>query len=368
MARQTAEQDKYYRGMKLLIDLYYSYKSLGKKSDISQEFIEKYIQIFRLLLPGFNSFVCIKRKKLVTFIFNRGDGLNVECPSETIISYFDLLREEFKSEASDQFKSIELLGETVRSSKGDKNKSLNKIYELYFQEEYQKDKGSLHIKEYRLEAHSKITFDKLPKNKILRPDQVTQWCNVIDNQVYYPAYKHQTYEVQVASSFGRKIVDYGKTFHRYRSILTGIPYLHAPGYDKIVKLYEFLNGVFFGFYVAFGSFKRIKLCKNKSCEKLFVEKRLGSKEFCCDICRKKHYDSLQDPAKRLCREKQNAWIRIKLSPVFTKRRPILQSLPEYHVFKDDCDLCVNPVKGGLCKKLEDKYGDKHKKIFMTLRS
>ena len=85
MARYTREQDKYYQGMKLLIDLYYAYKSPGDKGDITPEFIEKYIQIFRILLPGFDSFICIERKKLITFIFNRGDGINVEKPSSSII-------------------------------------------------------------------------------------------------------------------------------------------------------------------------------------------------------------------------------------------------------------------------------------------
>ena len=368
MARYTSEQDKYYKGMKLLVDLYYSYKSLGDKSDIGPEFIEKYIKIFRILLPGFDSFICIVRKRLITFLFNRGDGLNLEGPSETIISYFDELIQAIKLQDNNHFTSVTLLGETVRSSKGDKKKSADKHHELFFDEELLKNEKSLQKKMYRLASRSKTSLYNKYEAVLLTPEQVTEWGNKIDSEIFYPLYKHQTYEVEVASAFGRKIVDLEVTLRRYHSILIGIPYVHAPGYDKLIRFYEFLNGAFFGFYVAFGSFNRIKLCKNKSCEKLLIEKRLGSREFCSNICRKKHHDSLQDPATRLCREKQNAWIRNKLSPVFTRLRPELQELPEYHVFKDDCNFCVNQVKGGLCKKLENKYDKKHKKAFMALKS
>ena len=354
-----------HQGMKLLIDLYYSYKSLGDKSDIAPEFIEKYIQIFHILLPGFDSFICIEREGLITFLYNRGDGINVEKPSNSIISYFEELIQSIDHQENNLFQSIKLLGETVRSPMGN-SKSNNKPHELFFHEELiPKNMASRQLM-YRLTPRSKTSLDKKNNDMLLTPQQVVDWGNEIDDEIYYPPYKHQTYEVEVASTFGRKIVDYKVMSRRYNSILVGIPYVHAPGYDKPIKFYEFLNGVFLGFYVAFGSLNRIKLCKNESCKRLFVEKRFGSREYCSNICRKKHHDSTQDPLKRLCREKQNAWIRNKLSPVFHAK--LQRNIPEYHVFMDDCKSCVEQVKGGLCKKLEDKYEDKYKKVFIALKN
>ncbi|HOS46661.1 MAG TPA: hypothetical protein PLQ69_09310 [Paludibacter sp.] len=365
MARYTSEQDKYYQGMKLLIDLYYSYKSLGDKSDIAPEFIEKYIQIFRILLPGFDSFICIERKRLITFLYNRGDGINVEKPSNSIISYFEELIQSIDHQENKHFQSITLLGETVRSAMGN-SKSNNKPHEFFFHEELIPKNIASQQKMYRLTARSKTSLDKKKIDKLITPQQVMEWGDEIDKEIYYPPYKHQTYEVEVVSAFGRKIVDYEAMLRRYNTVLVGIPYVHAPGYDKQIKFYEFLNGAFFGFHVAFGSFNRIKLCKYEPCKRLFVEKRLGSREYCSNICRKKHHDSTQDPLKRLCREKQNAWIRNKLSPVFHAK--LQRNIPEYHVFMDDCKSCAEPVKGGLCKKLEDKYQDKYKKVFIALKN
>ncbi len=361
MGRYTSEQDKYYQGMKLLIDLYYSYKSLGDKSDIAPEFIEKYIQIFRILLPGFDSFICVERKRLITFLFNRGDGINVEKPSDSIISYFEELIQSIDHQENNLFQSIKLLGETVRSSTGN-SKCNNEPHELFFHEELVANKISSRQLMYRLTARSRTSLYKKNIDKLITPQKLIEWGDEIDKEIYYPPYKHQTYEVTVTSSFGRKIVDYDAMLRRYNSILIGIPYVHAPGYDKQIKFYEFLNGTFFGFYVAFGSLNRIKLCKNEFCRRLFIEKRLGSREYCSNICRKKHHDSIQDPSKRLCRERQNAWIRNKLSAQFIAK--LQQKIQEYHVFMDDCKSCVEQVKGGFCKKLEDK----NKKVFVALKN
>jgi hypothetical protein len=104
----------------------------------------------------------------------------------------------------------------------------------------------------------------------------------------------------------------------------------------------------------FGSFERIKICKQ--CEKLFIEKQLGAGMYCGGTCRKRHYDSLQPKEKRLCRERQNWWIRY---------RHLFHRWPRgFTLQKDDCLNCPGTVESGRCpllikknKRIFEKYAD-----------
>ena len=115
---------------------------------------------------------------------------------------------------------------------------------------------------------------------------------------------------------------------------------------------------FVKYYMVFGSFDRLKLCK--SCEKLFLEKKLGHREFCSGLCRKKYHDALQSPEKRLCRERQNSWIRYQFN--FHKVLKTKHKLMRFTVQKFECETCKKCLESGDCQVLRDKNDEAFKII------
>jgi hypothetical protein len=133
--------------------------------------------------------------------------------------------------------------------------------------------------------------------------------------------------------------------------------------------YSWGNSTFLGliryyfakYIVVFESFDRITQCEYEPCKKLIFDIRSGRRRFCSDLCRKRFHDALQDNDKRLCREKQNVWIRRKMTPEIISRYP-LPRVPGT-IYRDDCQRCNGPVaKGGLCPALP-YY---NKKLFAAL--
>jgi hypothetical protein len=142
----------------------------------------------------------------------------------------------------------------------------------------------------------------------------------------------------------------GGTYTQFLDALstTDIPqdiYMHSPiASPKDGQESSFIGVVKYflvKYCLAFGSFARLKPCKE--CGGLFVEKRKGQRDFCSGLCRKRHHDKLQPREKRLCRERQNAWIN-------SKRK---QGNP-YHVYMDDCKECQGPYPSGSCPVLRSK--------------
>jgi hypothetical protein len=118
--------------------------------------------------------------------------------------------------------------------------------------------------------------------------------------------------------------------------------ISCPGYFKPeISFRSAVKYILVKYQYLFESFERIKICKQ--CEKLFVEKKLGAGEYCGGTCRKRHYDSLQPEEKRLCRERQNAWIRY---------RRLFHDWPRvFTLQKDDCLNCPGTVESGRCPVL-----------------
>jgi hypothetical protein len=83
--------------------------------------------------------------------------------------------------------------------------------------------------------------------------------------------------------------------------------VYSPGFsNKTVSLTDVLIYILIRYQYLFGSFKRVKVCKQ--CGNLFFEKRLGAREFCSGLCRKHYNDNLQPPESRHCRDRQNQWM------------------------------------------------------------
>ncbi len=135
---------------------------------------------------------------------------------------------------------------------------------------------------------------------------------------------------------------------------------------KIKRKNRFLDLLqyFFVKYIdVFDSFDRIALCDYKPCGKLVYKIRYDKRKFCCDKCKLDNHKALQDNDKRLCKEKQNTWIRRKFTFEFTTRHKNEIREKPYTVLKSRCDKCNGPVdKGGLCPILRD-LNEKAFKIF-----
>jgi len=100
------------------------------------------------------------------------------------------------------------------------------------------------------------------------------------------------------------------------------------------------------YYTVFGSFNRIKICKSDTCERSFIEKKIGSKLFCSNKCRME-YNATHQPQDTLnCRNRQNQWIRNKLG-----RRDVELGIIPDHVHKEECDECREPMESGQCPVL-----------------
>jgi hypothetical protein len=129
------------------------------------------------------------------------------------------------------------------------------------------------------------------------------------------------------------------------------------------RFLDLLQYFFVKYIDVFESFDRIALCYYKPCGKLVYKIRYGKRKFCCDKCKSENHKALQDNDKRLCKEKQNAWIRRKFTFEFTTRHKNEIREKPYTVLKSKCDKCNGPVdKGGLCPILRD-LNEKAFKIF-----
>ena len=130
--------------------------------------------------------------------------------------------------------------------------------------------------------------------------------------------------------------------------------ISAPGYTRSdVSFLYAVKFILVKYQYVMDSYERLKLCKQ--CEKLFFEKKIGSKDYCSPSCRKKYNDALQIPEIRKCREKQNAWIRYKYKSIAICPKV-------YFLYKDECNGCTGAVKGGDCQVLRAK----NKKAFKVI--
>jgi hypothetical protein len=124
--------------------------------------------------------------------------------------------------------------------------------------------------------------------------------------------------------------------------------IFSPGHSqREASIFDVAVYVLIKYQSLFGSFDRIKKCRQ--CENLIFEKRLGTREFCGGTCRKRYNDSLQPPEKRLCRERQNAWITRQFNTKRGRGIPMV-----YRLQKDDCSECTGQFRAGECPILRRK--------------
>lgn len=119
--------------------------------------------------------------------------------------------------------------------------------------------------------------------------------------------------------------------------------IHFPTWYSFIQI---VRSILVNFYFVFDGFERLKVCKE--CQKLIFEKKKDSLLFCSVKCRRKHFNSTEHRKRRLCRERQNAWIR---NYAAKKKRKTY-----WNVYKFECKDC-NTFKSGDCPVLKRKNPD-----------
>jgi len=313
LARFTIEQKRISEAMKLLIDLYYRFLKTDEKDWFSDEIIQLVAKMFDLTIPNFSP--CLYIQKSSKFRFRgKNEGIRI---SKFQIKDFLKLMDAFHGDISEEISSFFRLSERI--VKTQVRADLNTLS---------------HFK------HNKI--ENMPLCKIIHP--VSEQADTETQSEYYktiymtlnePPNEYESFRLQVMSDCALDnefIPKNGAIISCPGYIEQEIPFIEAVQY-LLVK-YQFL----------LGSFERVKVCKQ--CCKLFVEKKLGAGQYCNGTCRKTHFDSMQPEEKRLCRERQNAWIRYRELHYYWPK--------VYNIQKDDCLSCSDIVESGDCPVLIKK--------------
>jgi hypothetical protein len=119
-----------------------------------------------------------------------------------------------------------------------------------------------------------------------------------------------------------------------------IPSINFSSWSSFVQI---VRAILVNFHFAFGNFERIKTCIY--CQKLIFAKNIKKKTFCSPKCKTNFNRESESREKRLCRERQNGWMRYRLV-----------RLPERFnaglVTKSDCEECSACHESGECQVLK----------------
>ena len=370
MSRFTGEQKSYFEGMKILIDLYYTHRDensdySGKSANkyhenkdfcFSNDIVEKYIRLFCAMIPQFSPFICINRKRTITFIFRGQDYLMVFNPKVWLVRYFDGLYQEILKNRFMHWRIYESSQETctyhMESGSGailqGSSKDGSPSY-LIFDVEHEESES---VPE-RFKLIKKATTDRI-EAKTGQYFNEKELKGIVDRlfKKGTAPFRQETYAVRPLSPFGSSVTTaisdkvpgpvkfHGQTFLKKRGVYYSPGHSDAPGFP------DFIQGMLIGFQSVFGSFERVKVCKYKECRRLFIEKRSGKRDFCNPTCKKRYNDTLQSPSKRLCRIRQNAWL--------------LNQGHKIRMYQLECEesgICPaenTKLKGGSCPEIEKK--------------
>jgi len=187
--------------------------------------------------------------------------------------------------------------------------------------------------------------------------------------VQYPPAHYERYHVLGITEFGKLLripilseyLNWQSEINYPKDFPDDIPVIiKSPGHPDSRNLIQFVQAFFVKFQAIFGSYDRVKICKYQPCSKLFYVGRIG-KEFCSNQCRMRYNAEGQSAEVRLCRERQNQWLRHWINN--RKIKYSFNPLPN-HIQKSDCTNCASPVATPLCPVLEKR----NKEMFAEVRS
>lgn len=130
--------------------------------------------------------------------------------------------------------------------------------------------------------------------------------------------------------------------------------ISSPRDDEMTGFSGFIIYLFAKYLFLVGSYDRIKLCQ--FCSRIFHETKIGYRKFCSNKCRKAQSDSLDPEEKRLCRGRQNHWIKHQ----FDNSKALAdKKIANYATLqKSHCASCIEiGPKSGACPTLIKRNRD-----------
>jgi hypothetical protein len=342
MVRFTDEQLRFGQAMKMMIDVYHRLKAidsslikLGDKpgSWFSKSIIMDLAEVFALTIPNF--YPCMYFAEYSKFRY-RGEDEEITITNGGILNFIEAM-ESLKDDVS-----------------GGITKCFN-IREIIVQYHERPDSGSSDSSE--IDSHNEgkkgcaivPVLDRTKARKVKISDYHHRLhTRLNDDPAKFDSFILGTHDYESALEiFAAENYDIDNPERSWKKV-------YSPGFsNKTVSLTDVLIYILIRYQYLFGSFKRVKVCKQ--CGNLFFEKRLGAREFCSGLCRKHYNDNLQPPESRHCRDRQNQWMDNKSRKIFS-----VSSI--YRVQRDDCAECDGTKKSGECPALIKK----NKKAFAEL--
>jgi len=196
-------------------------------------------------------------------------------------------------------------------------------------------------------------LDRVARTSLKRGERETE----VRNHMEITAVNYRLFHVQAISSFGTLLL---------RQEPQEEPSYAIPSvkFQSWISFVQMVRSILVNFHFSFGGFHRIKTCRQ--CGKLMFEKKGRSKFYCSKECAKKHSDASQPATMRLCRERQNTWIRSQYHMNKNWGRADLE--PET-IKKKDCEKCkrhVDEPEGGDCALLYRKNLEAYKNMRKTV--
>lgn len=181
-------------------------------------------------------------------------------------------------------------------------------------------------------------LDRLAQVALKKGERVTE----VRNHVEVTAVNYRLFHV-------RALTDFGSLLLRQEPQEDPSYAIPSVNFQSWISFVQMVRALLVNFHFSFGGFHRIKSCRQ--CGKLTFEKKGRSKFYCSKECTKKHSDASQPETMRLCRERQNTWIRSQYS--MNKNWGSAELYPQA-MKKKECVKCkrhVDKPRGGDCALL-----------------
>jgi hypothetical protein len=346
--RRTDEQKVFAKGMEIILELYYLLKSLKRREWYSSQVINTMARLFHVTIPNFSP--CAYKQDVHEFIYKKNNITVSHRDIESFQKHMDNLHnhriEEIMVQKARRHIILLNMSYSIDIPKWSRAMKNKEQYELLSR--VGPSFKSKWINPYSQTKTSKdLSIDIMPNT-----DSFLEKFQTLDatlGKIFDPDYTtyYQSFLVLGTTNFAFKLI-------------SGDPCrISSPGSQTRATFLEIIKSIIVIHHVLYGSFDRIKICEYEKCKRMFYEKKHGAGKFCCNDHKTKDNNERQPRPVRLCRERQNQWLRSKMNRadlvITDKNGREIQKPSPRHVQKRECDDCIqylkDKVKSGLCDVL-----------------
>jgi hypothetical protein len=336
-ARLRPEQQNYLEGMKILLELYYLIKPLAYNQWFSKPVIKTMAKLFNCIIPHFSPCVYLQDEREFRYCMKK--IVIRQQDFETFLEYISYFSDLCKDEPQKHFALLNVFYE-IDNPMWSRLMKITKV-------DYENSKVNLKWKNpYRrnLIRNGELFMSIFPRGWVYSSD--------------YSAKLDKIYNADYVI-YSQSFLVHGRTEFADKLISENPCKISSPGFGLESSFIEVIRSLIVIYHILLGSFERIKICKYSNCDLMLIEKKIRAKSFCCDDHKMKYNIENQPREVRLCRERQNNWLRNQLlreDIIFPKKisgKEIGPPKPD-HVHKKECDVCTQQTESGLCQILRNK--------------